>query len=200
MKHLRTACMALAFVATTVSGSAQTSLTPDQNTSSYRTIIPQPVPVKRERIVNPSAGPDVGLGAAQQLAENNVLVNGALAVPGAPVNTSTVPAKFSAKNAADDKLITIAYTFMTLTDDERRAIYQSLKDQAAGSAFAADIGTKLPPGIGLRPVPEELAARMPQTRDYRYAVAKDRVLLVGTGRIVAGVFADAPASEGRRER
>jgi hypothetical protein len=32
------------------------------------------------------------------------------------------------------------------------------------------------------------------------AVAKDRVLLVGTGRIVVGVFADVPVSEGRRER
>jgi hypothetical protein len=33
-----------------------------------------------------------------------------------------------------------------------------------------------------------------------YAVVKDRVLLVGTGRIVAGVFADSPVSEGCRER
>jgi LTXXQ motif family protein len=131
---------------------------------------------------------------------NAVFVNGALAVPGAPANTDTVPAKFSVKNAADDELLTIAYTFKTLTDDERRAIYQSLKDQPAGSAFEADIATKLPPGIELRPVPDEVAARVPQTRDYRYAVAKDRVLLVGTSRIVAGVFADAPLSEGRRER
>ncbi len=111
-----------------------------------------------------------------------MFVNGALAVPGVPANTDTVPAKFSAKNAGDDELITIAYAFKTLTDDERRAIYQALKDQSTGSAFNADIGTKLPPGIELRPVPEELAARVPQTRDYRYAVATDRVLLVGTGR------------------
>ena len=54
---------------------------------------------------------------------NAVFVNGALAVPGAPANTDTVPAKFSAKNAADDALITVAYTFKTLTDDERRAIF-----------------------------------------------------------------------------
>jgi hypothetical protein len=111
-----------------------------------------------------------------------------------------VPAKFSAKNAADDKLTTIAYTFKTLTDEERRAIYQSLKDQPASSAFDADIGTKLPPGIELRPVPEEIAARVPQTRDYRYAVTMDRVLLVGTSRIIVGVFADVPVSEGRRGR
>ena len=121
-----------------------------------------------------------------------VLVNGAFAVPGAPANTSTVPAKFSAKKAADDKLITIAYTFKTLTDEECRAIYQALKGQPA-AAVNADAGTKLPPGIELRPVPDEVAARVPQTRGYQYVVAKDRVLLVGMSRIVVGVFADANA-------
>jgi hypothetical protein len=154
---------------------------------------------------------NAGLGRASPAAQkqpppnesppaNAVFVNGALAVPGAPANADTVPAKFSAKNAADDKLTTIAYTFKTLTDEECRAIYQSLKDQPASSAFDADIGTKLPPGIELRPVPEEIAARVPQTRDYRYAVAMDRVLLVGTSRIIVGVFADVPVSEGRRGR
>ena len=59
---------------------------------------------------------------------------------------------------------------------------------------------ELPPGIELRPVPNEVTARVPQTRDYRYAVGNGRVLLVGTSRIVAGVFAgaNAPVSEGRR--
>jgi hypothetical protein len=94
---------------------------------------------------------------------NAVFVNGALAVPDAPANTDTVPAKFSAKNAADDALITIAYTFKTLTDEQRRAIFEALKDQPA-SAFNADVGTELPPGIELRPVPNEVTARVPQTR------------------------------------
>src|SRR5260221_13517949 len=95
--------------------------------------------------------PGIGLPAAQQQPppadpqqqSNAVFVNGALAVPGAPANTDTVPAKFSAKNAADDKLIIIAYTFKTLTDEQRRAIYQALKDQPS-SAFNADVGTELP--------------------------------------------------------
>jgi uncharacterized protein DUF1236 len=148
----------------------------------------------------------IGLATAQQQPppadpqqqSNAVFVNGALAVPGAPANTDTVPAKFSAKNAADDKLIIIAYTFKTLTDEQRRAIYQALKDQPS-SAFNADVGTELPPAIELRPVPDEVAARVPQTRDYRYVVANGRVLLVGTSRIVVGVFGDAnaPVSEGR---
>src|SRR5215467_2931956 len=150
-------------------------------------------PANLEQRLQPSLhAPDI------QPQPNAAFVNGALAVPDAPANTDTVPAKFSQKNAADDALITMAYTFKTLTDDERRAIYQTLKDQPAGSAFNADIGTKLPPGIELRPVPEEVAARIPQTRDYRYAVGMDRVLLVGTGRLVVGVFADEPVSEGRR--
>src|SRR5262249_13627361 len=123
---------------------------------------------------------------------NAVFVNGTLAVPGAPANTDTVPAKFSAKNAADDKLITIGYTFKTLTDEDRRAIYQALKGQPA-AAFNADVGTELPPGVELHPVPNEVAARVPQTRGYRYVVAKDRVLLGGTSRIVVGIFADANA-------
>src|SRR5262245_60544255 len=55
---------------------------------------------------------------------NAAFVNGALAVPDAPANTDTVPAKFS-----DDELITTAYTFKTLTDDQRRAVYQALKGQ-----------------------------------------------------------------------
>jgi Protein of unknown function (DUF1236) len=133
-----------------------------------------------------------------------VLVNGALAVPGAPTDSDTVPAKFSEKNAADDKLIIIAYTFKSLTADERHAIYQALKDRPAGSAFNADIGVVLPLSIELRAVPDEVTVRVPQTKDYQYAVADNRVLLVSPPtRIVVGVFQDitAPdASVGRGTR
>jgi hypothetical protein len=136
-------------------------------------------------------------------ADNAVFVNGALAVPGAPANTDTVPAKFSEKNAADDKLITLAYTFKLLTDEQRRAIYDGLKGQSDGPAFNADVGVELPASVELRPVPNDVAARVTQTSDYRYAVADNRVLLVSpVTRYVVGVFMDdvqAPkATEGRR--
>jgi hypothetical protein len=148
----------------------------------------------------------VSFAAAQQqppqtqAQPNAPFVNGALAVPGAPANTDTVPAKFSQKNAADDALITIAYTFKTLSDDQRHAIYDALKGQPSASAAKADVGTELPPSVELRPVPDQLAAQVPETEGYRYAVTQDRVLLAGTGRVVAGVFGDrnAPTSEGRR--
>ena len=59
---------------------------------------------------------------------------------------------------------------------------------------------ELLPGIELGPVPDELAARVPQTKDYSYAVTHDRVLLVGMSRVAAAVFADAdvPVRQGRR--
>jgi hypothetical protein len=121
--------------------------------------------------------------------DDKVFVDGALAVPGAPADTETVPAKFSQKNAADDELITVAYTFKTLTDEQRRAIFAALKDQPAGSAFNADIGVELPLAIELRAVPDELVARVPQTQGYQYAVASNRVVLVSPPtRIVVGVF------------
>ena len=93
----------------------------------------------------------VGLAAAQQQPPPNasppanaVFVNGALAVPGAPANTDTVPAKFSAKNAADDKLITLAYTFKTLTrhlpsaqGSAGRRLQRGCRDRAAARGRAA---------------------------------------------------------------
>jgi hypothetical protein len=121
-------------------------------------------------------------------APDHVFVNGALAVPGASKENDMVPAKFSAKNAADDALITVAYTFKTLTPEQRRAIYDSLRGKPTGLAFNADVGTELPASVDLHAVPDDVAKQVPQTKDYQFAVANDRVLLVSSGRIVAGVF------------
>jgi hypothetical protein len=140
--------------------------------------------------------------AGEKPPQAGVFVNGALAVPEAPANTDTVPAKFSAKNDADDKLSALAYTFKTLNSEQRRAIYEALKDQPAGAAFNADVGVELPSTVELHPVPDEVVRRVPQTKDYRYAVADNRVLLVSPpNRVVVGVFhADAGLGlgEGRR--
>jgi hypothetical protein len=124
--------------------------------------------------------------------DNAALVNGALAVPGAPANTDTVPAKFSEKNADDDKLITVAYTFKTLTPEDRRAIYQALKDRPGAKTLNAGVGTELPLAIELRAVPDEVGARVPQTKGYQYVVTGSEVLLVSPPtRIVVGLFSDA---------
>jgi len=114
-----------------------------------------------------------------------------LAAHGAAIDTNSTPAKPSDKKAADDRLVTLAYTFKLLSREERTAIYQALKGQPGGRALKADIGTKLPLGIELRPVPDELIVRVPQTRGYDYTVAGDTVLLVSPlTRAVVGVFSD----------
>jgi hypothetical protein len=194
---LRTSALALAFVGSVGLAAAQQQSPPADaqqiSQQEARARAGKPRPIGAQQTPSGKTGKEGQSSHAPNAKpeENAVFVNGALVVRGAPANTDTVPAKFSQKNAADDELITVAYTFKTLTDEQRRAIYQALKDQPA-SAFNADIGTKLPPGIALRPVPDEVAARVPQTRDYRYTVANDRVLLVGTSRIVVGVFAANP--------
>src|SRR5215472_4197374 len=191
---LRTSALALAFAASAGLAAAQQQPPPADAQQQSQQEKAQHTPSGQMGKEEPSSHAPSAAPPA-----NAVFVNGALAVPDAPANTDTVPAKFSAKNAADDALITIAYTFKMLTGDQRRAIFEALKGQPA-SAINADVGTELPPGIELHPVPNEVTARVPETHDYRYAVANGRVLLVGTTRIVVGVFGDAnaPVSEGRR--
>jgi Protein of unknown function (DUF1236) len=135
----------------------------------------------------PLPGPNATPPAAN--AQSPAADNAVQPVPGAMPDSDTVPSTISAKNAADDKLITIAYTFKNLTDDERRAIHQALKDQPAGTAFNADVGTALPPAVELQPMPAQVVAQVPQTRDYQFVVADNRVLLVSpASRIVVAVF------------
>jgi hypothetical protein len=191
---LRTSTLALAFAASAGLAAAQQQPPPSDAQQQSQQEKAQQTPSGQMGKEEPSSHAPSAAPPA-----NAAFVNGALAVPGAPANTDTVPAKFSPKNAGDDALITVAYTFRTLTDEQRRAIFEALKDQPA-SAFNADVGTELPPGIELRPVPNEVTARVPQTRDYRYAVGNGRVLLVGTTRIVVGVFGDANASVGEGHR
>jgi hypothetical protein len=191
---LRTSALALAFVADAGLAAAQQQPPPADAQQQSQQEKAQQTPSGQTGKEEPSSHAPSAAPPA-----NAVFVNGALAVPDAPANTDTVPAKFSAKNAADDALITVAYTFKTLTDDERRAIFEALKGQPA-STVNADVGTELPSAMELTPVPNEVAARVPQTKGYRFAVTNNRVLLVGTSRIVVGVFGDAnaPVSEGRR--
>jgi hypothetical protein len=135
--------------------------------------------------------------------DTTVFINGALAVPGASNDTDTVPAKFSARNSADDKLITLAYTFKTLPNDQRQAIYQALKDQPAATHVPtrrAEVGEVLPFSVATGAIPAKLAAEVPATKGYHYLVAGNRVLLVApAGRVVVGVFTgtgDAPIGTG----
>ena len=188
--------LALAFLGGTAVAIAQQPPPPADGQQQTQQEKAQQTPSGKAGTEEPSAN-----APAAKPQSNDVFVNGALAVPGAPENTDTVPAKFSEKNAADDKLITVAYTFKLLTDEQRRAIFDALKDRPAGAAFNADVGVELPASVELKAVPDEVTRRVPQTNGYRYAVADNRVLLVSpVTRIVVGAFPDAKGAEAGQGR
>jgi hypothetical protein len=110
-----------------------------------------------------------------------VLVNGALAVPGAPTDTSTVPAKFSKKNDAADHLLLLGYTFKSLSDDQKRAIYQSVKGKADAAKVTGanpQIGDVVPETLALTPLPSEASAQAPDMQKYQYAMNGDKLLVI----------------------
>jgi hypothetical protein len=178
---LRTTALALALIGGIAAASAQSA--PADPGAQNQNVGKAGDTAPRGPLPGPNATPPAA--NAQARAADNVVQP----VPGAMPDSDTVPSTISPKNAADDKLIIIAYTFKNLTGEERRAIYQALKDQPAGAAFNADIGTELPAAVELQPMPAQVVAQVPQTRDYQFAVADNRVLLVSpASRIVVGVF------------
>ena len=91
--------------------------------------------------------------------ENAPLWNGAPAVPGAKAEGETVPAKFSAKNDADDKLPTWGYTFKHLSAEQRRAIYQTVKKDGPAAPDAIEIARCPRPAGGRAQIAAERSDR-----------------------------------------
>jgi len=123
-----------------------------------------------------------------------VFVNGVLAVPGAPTDAETAPAKYSARNAESDKLPTVAFRLRDIADAQRREIYGRLHGGAGGLALSpahTSIGAEIPADIALRdlkPVPESLTASFPELRGSGYLLEGPHVLLVGSNNVVIGVL------------
>jgi hypothetical protein len=124
-------------------------------------------------------------------------INTGTVVPDAPPGSSpeTVPAKFSSKNDALDKLPAMTRPF-PLSDAQRRDVYA----QATAAAGKADTGvngggpmpagSELPAGIEIRALPEALTDAVPGLRGTKFAVRGDKVLLVqAPNRIVLDVIA-----------
>jgi hypothetical protein len=117
-------------------------------------------------------------------------------VPGAMPGSDAVPSRLSEKNAADDKLPVLAYTFKDLSTDQRRAIYQAVGAKppasaatAAAGLSGADLGSVLPESIPLAAMPESVVSQLPRTKGFQYVKAGDKLLVVApANRIVVGVF------------
>lgn len=107
-----------------------------------------------------------------------VFVNGALNVPGAAADGQTVPAKFSKRNNALDKLPIMAYP-LTLNDEQRRAIRDSVRAAAKPVVnIEARVTEELPNSVQAYDLPEAIVAAMPSVRGFKYVPLKDKILLI----------------------
>src|SRR6476646_9506897 len=106
---LRTGSLVVALLGSTALSAGNAAAEPQQQQQQEKA---QQTPSGKMGAEEPSSH-----APSQKPADNSVFVNGALAVPGAPENTDTVPAKFSEQNAADEKLSIAAYTFKLLTEE-----------------------------------------------------------------------------------
>lgn len=113
------------------------------------------------------------------------LVDGKLNVPGAPADSQTVPAKFSARNDALDQKPMLTMR-LRLTDEQKRKIVESVKSanqpvQASNAKPADELAwTVKVHDLGA-------SASDPVLKDLKYVRTKDRILLVDApNRIVIG--------------
>jgi hypothetical protein len=126
--------------------------------------------------------------------ESWVFWNGRLVVPGAATDTQTVPAKFSERNDALDRLPTMAFP-LPLTDEQRQRIRAAVSKVPVESSNArpADL---LPSGLNVRELSDQITTEIPATLNLGYVRTSDRILLISPpSRIVVGEIPDQPASK-----
>jgi len=116
-----------------------------------------------------------------------VLIDGKLAAPGAPQDGETVPSKFSARNAALDRLPIMAFP-LGLSEAQKRRIYDSVSaTRPAPSGLTAAPAEVLPAGVEMHALPDRILGEMPVLRHLKYARLANKVLLVQPpNRIVVG--------------
>lgn len=114
------------------------------------------------------------------------LVNGAWNVPGAPADSQTVPAKFSKRNDAIDRVPIMAMAVLALSDEQKKAIAASVK--AANSPVqttSAKPAEELPWTVTVHDL--GISANDPALARMKIVRAEDRILLIDApNRIVIG--------------
>jgi hypothetical protein len=132
----------------------------------------------------PSAPPD----------ESWVFWNGRLVMPGAPADSQTVPAKYSERNDALDRLPTMAFP-LPLTDEQRQRIRAAVSKVPAETANTRP-AELLPNDVNVRELPRDLTQGIPATRNLGYVRTTDKILLVSpANRIVVGEIPEQPAAK-----
>src|SRR4051812_26794387 len=117
-------------------------------------------------------------GSRAPASDSAVLVNGRLAVPGAPEDSQTVPSKFSERNARLDAMPIMALP-LGLSEQQRRRVADSI---ARSNAPVAQISAKpadiLPATTPVSEFPADVKADAPVLGDISFIRTRDRILLV----------------------
>jgi hypothetical protein len=184
-------------------GSSKTIVDPkttsSQPSSSTQTA-KDPVPPATDKSEATRAGAQEPSSKVQGTAkdEKASFDKGTLSAPGAPTDVDTAPAKFSARTSADDALPIAGYTLRHLTNDQRRAILESVQsDRSAQSQSKADegfatIGGLVPTEIALtkiRPLPDSITRAIPELKTAMFTRADEKLVLINPRtRVVIGVL------------
>ena len=172
-EFLRTAPLVLMLLGATVVAPAQQPSPPADAQQQSQQEKAQQTQSGKTGTVEPSA-----LAPTDKPPANAVFFNGALAVPDAPANSQTVPAKFSTRNAALD-LLPIMGQPLPLTDAQKQRIAESI---AKANPPVAQINAKpldfLPTDTKLYDMPADVAADIPWVRDLKYVRMAGKIALV----------------------
>jgi hypothetical protein len=111
-------------------------------------------------------------------ASTEVLVNGKLAVPGAPGDSQTVPSKFSERNARLDVTPIMALP-LGLSDEQKHRVVDSVaKSNAPLSQISAKLADILPATTPVSEFSADVKADAPMLGDVGFIRTKDKILLV----------------------
>jgi len=130
-----------------------------------------------------------GSHPAAPATNTEVLVDGKLAVPGAPADSQTVPSKVSERNARLD-VIPIMALPLALTDEQKQKILASVKSLPVAqiSAKPADL---LPQTTAVAELPADVKQAIPVMSDIGIIRTSDKILLVRAPNMV--VTGEIPA-------
>ena len=117
------------------------------------------------------------------------MVDGKLAVPGAPADSQTVPSKVSERNARLDATSIMALP-LGLTDEQKKQILASVKSMPL-SQISAKPADMLPQTTPVSELPADVKQAVPMVSDISIIRTSDKILLVRAPNMV--VTGEIPA-------
>jgi Protein of unknown function (DUF1236) len=177
--HFRPACLALAFFATAVPASAQTTwmYEPDTPGAVYEPRYYEPRAYEQRIYEPPAYGP-------RGYAEPVVTAPAPLALT--PAQRTTIYRTVIPQGGGRGPIVKERIVAETVPAP---AVRERVVTQPAAPAYAYSVGSRVTDAYALAPLPQSVVATVPAVQSYRYMVINNRLLLVdpATGYVVAEV-------------